>query len=240
MRDLTIEESLNLRPGDDHYRAYVGPPERYDFIGASQFALLHQLGLRDFHTVLDFGSGSLRLGRMLIPFLQANRYYAIDPNKWLIEEGIVRELGQNAIDLKTPHFDFNDQFDCTVFKTQFDFVIAQSIISHSGPDLTQKLMTSIKSTLSKTGLFVFTYFKPNANVPKAFDGWLYPGCLGYEENDITAMLQNAGLVGTGLKWFHPVQNWHLAAHEASALPSQDELLQLTGAVVSKGNPNYGN
>lgn len=31
---------LNLKPGDEHYRAYVGPPQDYDLIAASVFNLL--------------------------------------------------------------------------------------------------------------------------------------------------------------------------------------------------------
>jgi hypothetical protein len=52
-----------------HHRAFVGQPQRYDVAAASQFALLFLLGLREHHRVLDFGCGSLRLGRLLIPYL---------------------------------------------------------------------------------------------------------------------------------------------------------------------------
>lgn len=51
-------------PGDGHYRTFVGPTYRCDLIRARQFALLCLPGLRDAHRLLDFGSGSLRLGRM--------------------------------------------------------------------------------------------------------------------------------------------------------------------------------
>jgi len=36
---------LGLKPGDPHYRAYVGPPEDYDLIAAMTFNLLTTLGL---------------------------------------------------------------------------------------------------------------------------------------------------------------------------------------------------
>ena len=35
-----------------NYRSYVGPPERYDFMGSSQFRLLTSLGLRSNHKLL--------------------------------------------------------------------------------------------------------------------------------------------------------------------------------------------
>jgi len=133
-RTLTGDAAMALRPGDAHYKAYVGPPRRFDFMGATQFALLFHMGLRDHHTVLDFGCGSLRLGRSLIPYLQAGGYFGIDPNKWLIEDGIENELGQDGIQLKRPRFAYNTDFDCSIFGEKFDYIIAQSIFTHCGPN----------------------------------------------------------------------------------------------------------
>src|SRR5581483_9942228 len=92
-RSLSLEDARTLPPGANHYTAFVGPPDRYDFMGASQFGLLFTMGLRDYHTLLDFGCGSLRAGRLLIPYLRRGHYYGIDPNRWLVEDGIKRELG---------------------------------------------------------------------------------------------------------------------------------------------------
>ena len=69
VRALSREAAKALPPGARHYAAYVGPPEQYDFMGATQFRLLTTLGLREHHSVLDFGCGSLRAGRLLIPYL---------------------------------------------------------------------------------------------------------------------------------------------------------------------------
>lgn len=66
---MSLPEDLGLgRPaGDQHYRAYVGPPQNYDLISAMSFGLLTALGLRQHHSLLDIGCGSLRNGRLLIP-----------------------------------------------------------------------------------------------------------------------------------------------------------------------------
>ena len=38
----------NDRPiGSHHYRAFVGPPQKYDLVAANQFNLLTSLGLRE-------------------------------------------------------------------------------------------------------------------------------------------------------------------------------------------------
>src|SRR5437879_7690102 len=75
---------LGLKPGDPHYRAYVGPPEDYDLIAAMTFNLLTTLGLRQHHSLLDVGCGSLRIGRLLIPYLNRGKYFGIEPNEWLV------------------------------------------------------------------------------------------------------------------------------------------------------------
>src|SRR5271169_3068223 len=95
MTDFDEQQSLGLglSPGDAHYRAYVGPPEDYDLISAMTFNLLTSLGLRQNHALLDIGCGSLRCGRLFIPYLNAGNYTGIEPNQWLIDEGIRREVG---------------------------------------------------------------------------------------------------------------------------------------------------
>src|SRR5881275_994528 len=111
---------LELKPGDSHYRAYVGPPEDYDLIAAMTFNLLTTLGLRQHHSLIDIGCGSLRIGRLLIPYL----------NEWLVDEGIKRELGEALVRIKRPTFFFSDSPETVIrAKLSFDFALAQSIFS---------------------------------------------------------------------------------------------------------------
>ena len=77
---------LELKAGDMQYRAFVGPPEDYDLISAMVFNLLTCLGLRQHHKVLDIGCGSLRCGRLLIPYLNKGNYFGVEPNKWLVDK----------------------------------------------------------------------------------------------------------------------------------------------------------
>ena len=93
---------LGLKPGDPQYRAYVGPPEDYDLIAAMTFNLLTTLGLRQHHSLLDIGCGSLRIGRLLIPYLNRGKYFGVEPNEWLVDEGIRRELGETLVQIKRP------------------------------------------------------------------------------------------------------------------------------------------
>jgi SAM-dependent methyltransferase len=231
-RGLDVDAALLLAPGADHYRAYVGPPDRYDFIGASQFALLFALGLRDRHRVLDFGCGSLRLGRLLIPFLLSDRYFGIDPNRWLIEDAFARELGGSIATIKNPSFNHNADFCCDVFGTRFDFVVAQSILTHCGPDTAERLIGEMSKVLAPGGKIIFTIFESSdRNALPDRMGWIYPGCVAYGAAQIERLCQGAGLHLRRLPWHHPEAVWYAAARAPADLPQSDELPLLRGAVL---------
>src|SRR5206468_10042007 len=110
---LDEQESLGvgLKPGDAHYRAYVGPPEDYDLIAAMAFNLLTTLGLRQHHALLDVGGGSLRIGRLLIPYLNRGKNFGVEPNEGLVEQGIKRELGRALLEMKGRTFFFSDKIE---------------------------------------------------------------------------------------------------------------------------------
>ncbi len=122
------QESLGagLKPGDAHYRAYVGPPEDYDLIAAMTFNLLTTLGLRQHHSLLDVGCGSLRIGRLLIPYLNRGKYFGVEPNEWLVKEGIKRELGEALLQIKHPTFFFSNSPETIAqAKVSFDFAVTK-------------------------------------------------------------------------------------------------------------------
>src|SRR2546425_3988030 len=140
---------VGLKPGDAHYRAYVGPPEDYDLIAAMTFNLLTTLGLRQHHSLRDIGCGSLRAGRLLIPYLNRGKYFGIEPNKWLVQEGIRHELGEMLVQIKRPTFFFSDLSDTIAqAKITFDFAVAQSIFSHCGLDLIKGWLSAISRSLA--------------------------------------------------------------------------------------------
>jgi SAM-dependent methyltransferase len=232
VRSLSVEEARSLRAGDAHYRAYVGPPDRYDFIGGSQFALLFALGMRDHHSVLDFGCGSLRLGRLLMPFLQSGKYFGIDPNRWLIEDGLAREIGTSIVSVKRPSFAYNDDFACDVFSRRFDFVVAQSIFTHCGKSLARSLLDRFARVLEPEGIALFSVLEALPAEPDAEeDGWVYPTNVAYRQQSIIEWCAQAGMVGVRLPWFHPRLNWYAAAIDAGRLPTAVQMRALSGAVL---------
>lgn len=230
IRHLSREAAKALPPGAPHYTAYVGPPDQYDLMGATQFRLLTTMGLRDHHRVLDFGCGSLRAGRLLIPYLSEGHYCGMEPNRWLIDDAIRRELGQGFIDLKRPKFRYHTNISTAGFGVSFDYILAQSIFSHAAPDLVAKYLANFRSHLKPSGLVLATFVEPG-DVPEGTNGsgWVYPDCVAYRRETMLALIEGAGLVGRMLPWFHPRQTWFAAAHMKGDLPAISDDIHLSGA-----------
>ena len=201
---------LGLKPGDPQYRAYVGPPEDYDLIAAMAFNLLTTLGLRQHHSLLDVGCGSLRIGRLLIPYLNRGKYFGMEPNEWLVDEGIRRELGETSVQIKRPTFIFSDSPDTiTQAKTAFDFAVAQSIFSHCGLDLIKGWLSAISRSLAPDGALVATFLIGEEDSAKT--GWIYPDCVNYRPGTLERAAKAANLRFEILDWKHPRQSWALFA-----------------------------
>jgi SAM-dependent methyltransferase len=201
---------IGLKPGDAHYRAYVGPPEDYDLIAAMTFNLLTTLGLRQHHSLLDVGCGSLRIGRLLIPYLNRGRYFGVEPNEWLVKEGIKRELGEALLEIKRPTFFFSDSPEAiTQAQVLFHFAVAQSIFSHCGLDLIKGWLSAISRSLAEEGALVATFLPGEEDSPTM--GWVYPECVNYRPATIRQAAAEAGLRFELLDWKHPRQTWALFA-----------------------------
>ena len=199
-----------LKPGDSHYRAYVGPPEDYDLIAAMTFNLLTTLGLRQHHSLLDVGCGSLRIGRLLIPYLNRGKYFGLEPHQWLVEAGIRHELGEEIVQIKRPTFFFTDSPDALVQKgISFDFVLAQSIFSHCGLDLIRGWLSAISRSLARDGALVATFLPDEKDSAKT--GWVYPECVNYRSATLERAAAEANLRFQILDWKHPRQTWALFA-----------------------------
>lgn len=236
VRDLSVEDAAGLHAGADHYRAFVGPPGRFDLMSSAQFSLLHMLGLRETHRVLDFGCGSLRLGRLLIPYLRPSGYFGVEPEAWLVEEGFARELGEDARRLKTPHIAHNDDYACDSFGQTFDFIVAQSIFSHTGMDAGRRALTAFRSVLADGGLVLANWL---IGEEQGFDpdtaGWVYPECVIHAPDRVAGLIAETGLVGRPCGWHHHGGlTWYVLAKREEDLPGAEFLDSLRIPPFAKG------
>lgn len=231
-RKLDRDRARELRPGEGHYTAYIGPPRQYDFMGATQFRLLTTLGLREHHRVLDFGCGSLRAGRLLIPYLLPGNYYGVEPNAWLIEDALSQQIGQDVLAIKRPTFGYNNDFKVDGFGVKFNFIVAQSIFSHATAGLVVQGLRNFSGALVDGGLVACTFVEAATNTDEDPEPrWVYPACVAFARDEIDGFFAHAGLASCRIPWFHPRQAWYLAARDSAQLPGDNELALLTGCVL---------
>lgn len=159
---MTEEEAVarGMPRGSHTYRGIVGG--HYDLGGALQFNILTlALGLREHHYLLDIGCGSLRSGRLFIPYLQSGHYYCIEPEMWKMEEGLENELGEDILDVKEPVFSDNEDFELTIFHgpLKFDYLLAASIFTHASAVQISKCLSEAKKVMGTESIFVATYLE---------------------------------------------------------------------------------
>lgn len=194
------------------HRSAVGPGEYYELIGAHQFCVMIKLGLRDHHRLLDFGCGSLRGGKYFINYLRKWNYVGIEPSVELVRAGIQHELTGGAIDVKRPRFFHWDDFFWAdrlddLLENKFDYVLAQSILTHTGRDLVAQIAEEAHRSLTPDGVFAATFFSSLSN--STAEGWLGNSVAGYTEQYMKAVMIEVGFASVDTRNLgHPVgQMW---------------------------------
>ncbi len=193
----------NLPIGSLNYRAFVGPPDKYDLVAANQFNLLTGLGLREYHSLLDVGCGSLRAGRLFIPYLLPGKYFGIEPEQWLVEEGIGRELGKEIVEVKRPVFSYDRNFTLSGFGLLFDYIIAHSIFSHASRQQISQCLSEAQKVMVPTSVFVATFFEGQEDYTG--DEWVYPDVVTYTMVTMVRFAEDHRLACKRIDWPHPNQ-----------------------------------
>ncbi|MHC4824116.1 MAG: class I SAM-dependent methyltransferase [Planctomycetota bacterium] len=223
-KPTTTGLGADLGPGDSHYRAYVGPPLDYDLVSAMVFNLLTCLGLRQDQRVLDIGCGSLRIGRLLIPYLNKGNYVGVEPNEWLVQDGICNEIGEDQIRLKEPRFSFRTDLEEFTEPLHCDFAFAQSIFSHCGLDLIRAWLQQARPHLKQTGALLGTFLVGDEDFEGS--GWVYPECVEFRAETIAGLAEECGYGFDLLDWAHPRQTWALFS-----MPEHDKSMATNGAIT---------
>ena len=195
------------------YRDYVGKSGIYDMKGAWQFMLMCLLGLRDHHLLLEIGCGSLRAGRLFIPYLKPCRYYGLEPEAKIVDISLSAELGDDILGVKLPNFAYNSNFDLSKFRNvQFDFILAHSLIMHLPMSDVAKMLGSAADRLAPTGLLVASYVEGNVRSGK--QRITYPHTAWYPRAKIKKAVNDAGLLYAPLliNERHPKVRWFVAFH----------------------------
>jgi cyclopropane fatty-acyl-phospholipid synthase-like methyltransferase len=180
------------------YREFVGPAGEYDLSAASQFSLLTLLGLRNHHSLLDIGCGSLRAGRLFIVYLERERYFGVEPQRWLVESAIRNEIGRDLVRLKKPAFDHHENFRFGVFNRTFDFLLASSIFSHATQTQIDECLREASAVMTPSSLLLASFVSGETS----YDGgeWVYPGTVTYTLERIRELAEAHRLEVERLDW----------------------------------------
>ena len=192
------------------HREYVGPEHFYDLVAAMTFNLLTSYGLREIHKVLDIGCGSLRVGRLLIQYLNAGGYVGVEPNEWLIDDAIKYEIGQDILYLKQPMMITNSEL--IEYDNHFNYAFAQSIFTHCDLSIVRGWFEVIKRTMKPDGHFFFTYWDgKNSNPISGFD---IKKAAKYPFEQLRELADGLSFTIVPIEVKHPArQRWVLMRHK---------------------------
>lgn len=156
---MTITNISVQRLIDLHMEHQAGVPSNREVLwgklGRWQLDLLKSFGMERNHKLLDVGCGPLRLGMLAIPYLEENNYSGVDT--WEPYLSLAKDVLLESKCKKSYSMIIDGDFNLTRFNKQFDFAIAQSVVTHLSLDKIHQMMKSLKEVMQKGGKFIFTY-----------------------------------------------------------------------------------
>jgi len=144
-------------PGVKWHREAVGG--MWDEIGKLQFDFLVSQGLKPKHRFLDIGCGSLRGGIHAIRYLNEGNYFGIDKDQQLLDAGGRVELPNYGLESKRVALLQMDDFNFSVFNTQFDYALALSLFTHLSWNDIARCVINVEKVLAPGGRFYATFFE---------------------------------------------------------------------------------
>ena len=186
------------------HRGYVGG--RWEQIGRLQFDFMVARGLKSGDTLVDVGCGSVRGGRLFIPYLDRGNYLGIDRNNWLIQAGLKREIPRDVVKAKSPEFVVSESFEFFKFSKRADFALAQSLFPHLHEEDILLCLNNLCEFLRPGGVFLATFDLPGTSGP----GHMNPSTSGdhkpfsYDIAFMEELGRRTGWVPTYIgDWGHP-------------------------------------
>lgn len=158
-----------------------------------QFERLKRYGLTPDSTLFELGCGQLRGGRLMIDYLNPGNYSGNDISPDIIVEAkkVLREEGLEDKDVSL--FVTNDLSFSEVSGKTFDFIHAQSVLSHMPPEDVEELFKNLSNIMHAGSVFLASFF-----VSK--DDTIYPFVdyknFAFPMNWIEEKCQTHGLVAT--------------------------------------------
>jgi hypothetical protein len=134
---------------------------RFEKTGRTQIESLVRNGLSPWHKFLDIGCGAMCGGYWVMRFLNQGNFHGIEPNVPMWQAGVNYIVEPGLIEEKKARFDHNDQYDFSVFETQFDYFFSQSIWTHCGKKDIERMLDGFVKYGSKNARYLTTVKFPD-------------------------------------------------------------------------------
>lgn len=183
--------------------------DRFERTAVAELEFLKSQGLITSSRIVDFGCGSLRLGRKLIEYLAPNCYTGLDVTTDFINAG-KNELDSSLLQVKKPCFGVigvdDDGIEC-------DYLISTAVLYHVSPDNLKSYFMKVVAVLSSEGK---AYIDFTASIATSKTGRM---TWAYSKEDLSNRLnelniphefcQPSDLMDTG---FYPTDHTFLVVH----------------------------
>lgn len=176
----------------------VGPAEKFQEMRRWQINFLKKQGLEKNHKLLDIGCGTLRGGVKFIDYLNRGNYYGMDISEDCLLVGY-KELIERDLTKKKPVLIKNEDLKFEEFNTKFDYIFAQSVLTHLPKKHTDELFENINKVMHEDSKFLFTFYKGNSDVKRRFSGHAFE----YSENYLSKISRENGLKFQIINQSHP-------------------------------------
>ena len=186
------------------------PVATFEQAGREQLVALLQEGLHPESKVLEIGCGCLRIAYWLVRFLDPGCYHGIEPAGQRVEYGLQYLFAAREANLKQARFDFNADFDSSVFSARFDFFLARSIWTHACKRQIEATLDSFIRDSTPAGIFLTSYL-PAQSAEDDYQGDRWVGTS--HESD------TPGVIRHSLTWI--VQQCEKRGLELDELPGLD-------------------
>ncbi len=183
-----------------------GPVDQFEIVGRQQFCLLINEGLNPDSLILDVGCGALRGGYWLIHFLRPKHYHGIEPNRTMLETALDNLFEPIIIKEKLPQFDYNFEFDFSVFGKKFNFFLARSIWTHASKLQIKNMLDGFNENSVDGAVFLTSYLSASWPFYRDYNGSEWVG-LSHDSN-------SRGLVRHRFSWIQAqCETRHLSVQE---------------------------
>lgn len=129
--------------------------------GLCQLTILKNEGMEPQHVLFEIGCGALVGSILFIRYLDENKYYGVDPNKWLRDDTLGIVANRDILE-KNPVFYSNSEFQPET-EIKFDYIFAHSIFNHAANWQWEYFLDNVKKYMKKNTVIVLSVLFADGN-----------------------------------------------------------------------------